>query len=163
MNRIALALGSFIVGACCGSIALSLIHTSTRVQASQGEVVGFAGPPGEPAVPPIRTHIRGGGVLGGTVQSLDGVECDGCTLGVGRLSYAGGAYELKNAQIPRGIPIELKGAALNTVNLLTALGALPSRQQPIPAPKTQPKNRADELEIKPQSSFTLVSLEGVKK
>ncbi len=161
MNKIALASGSFIVGAIVGSLALSLVHTSTRVQASQGERIGFAGPSGEPVVPPIRTHIVGGGVLGGTVQSLDGVDCDGCVLAVERLSYAGGAYRLNNAKLPTHVPIELKGAALNTVNLLRALGALPNPAPPQQAPN--PPMITTKLEIKAQNNFTLVSLEGLKK
>ena len=99
----------------------------------------------------------------GEEASNHGIDCDGCVLAAGRFTYAGGAFRFTNAQLGSNIPIELKGAALNTLNLLRAVGALPNPQQPIPPPKTPPRNKKNELELKAQSNFTLVSLEGVQK
>lgn len=152
MSKVALALGSFIVGATFGSFAFSLIHISTRVQAGQGGgiVLGL-----EPVVPNLGPAIRGGGVIGG-VQALDGIHCVGCTLAPDVFTYAGGAYQLEDAQVRKNIPIQLKGAALNTVNLLKLLGALPGPQPAPQAPNNNPILRA-------QDRLTLVSLEGIKK
>jgi hypothetical protein len=171
MTKVALALGSFIVGVCCASLVFAVSQASARAQLP----VAIAGGNTEPVVPPLSLHLSNFSLSGGFVQPLDGIDCDGCLLSVARLSYAGGAYRLKNTRIPNGIPIELKGAALNTVNLLRQLGAFSNSQQPLPSsptptptppasptppPKAAPKN---ELEIKPQSNFTIVSLEGLQK
>jgi len=172
MSKIALASGSFMVGACCTLLAASFIHTSTRLQAESSQIQLFGTGDAEPLVPGLRLRLEHAGGIGlpGLSQSLDGLDCDDCTLGVGKLTYAGGAFRLKDAHIPRGIPVELKGAALNTVTLLSALGAFPS---PSPAPPTPvppqtappkmqtPKPQIPNLEIKPNSSWTLASLEGI--
>jgi hypothetical protein len=158
MNKVALALGSFIVGACCASLALSLSQTSTSAQV----LVGVAGANTEPVVPPLSLHFSGGGVVGGSLQPLDGLDCDGCVISVDRLTYGGGAYRLNNAQLRNNMSIELKGAALNTLTLLRALGALPAPPKPPQMQSTPPMIKAA-LELKAQSDFTLVSLEGVKK
>jgi hypothetical protein len=159
MNKIVLASGSFIVGAVVGSLVLSLIHASTQVHAFQGLGVGISDSGAEPVVPPLCNHIIGGGILGGAVQALDGIDCDECVLDVGRFTYAGGAFRLNNAHLRTNAPVELKGAALNTLNLLRALGALPS---PPPKPQSKPPFMSmAALEMKAQSDLTLVSVEGI--
>jgi len=161
MTKVALALGSFIVGATFGSFAFSLIHMSTRVQAGQGGGIVIRG--AEPVVPSLGPTLHGGGVTGG-IQPLDGISCDGCVLVPDSFTYAGGAYQFNNAEVRKNIPITLKGAALNTVNLLRSLGALPS-PQPTPQPQdnNQPPIIRAAIELKIQDNFTLVSLEGMKK
>lgn len=160
MTKVALPLASFIVGACCASLALSLIQTSTRVQAApQGSLFRFRG--AEPIVPPLGGKLERIQVAGG-VQPLDGMNCESCLLAPDKFTYAGGAFRFNNAQLSRNIPIELKGAALNTLNLLRALGALPN-PVPKPKPKIEPPNIKLALELKAQGSFTLVSLEGLKQ
>jgi len=72
MSKITLAFGSFIVGACSAFLALSLIHTSTRVQASLPQVIESRS--SEPVVPPLNSHLNGG-AFSGPFQALDGIEC----------------------------------------------------------------------------------------
>jgi hypothetical protein len=161
MSKVTLALGSFIVGAICGSFALSLIHTSTRVQAFQNPGVATINMPGaEPVVPPIRTFMTGGRVAG-AVQGLDGLACDGCTIAVPVLTYGGGAFNLTNPKFPGPVRIELRGAATNTFNLLRAIGAIPTPQPPPQPPRAEMKTAA--LEIKANTNGNLVSLEGLNK
>jgi hypothetical protein len=159
MQRVMLALGWFVSGACCGFVALSLVHTPTWVQASQQGSVGIASPSSEPAVPPLRNHMIGGSIVGFAVQSLDGLDCDGCVISVEKFTYAGGAVRLNNAQLRSNTPIELKGAAANTINLLRAIGALPN-----PVPPQQPQGKPPMMTevVKAQNSFNLVSVEGTK-
>jgi hypothetical protein len=165
MNKTALALGSFIVGATFGSFALSLIQTSTLVLASQQppalppSVINM--PAAIPVVPPLQ-FFGHASMVGGNVQQLDGFSCDGCTITVRVLTYGGGAFNFPNAKIPTGVPIVFTGAALNTLKLLQITGAIPA-----PKPRTVPLPggpiiKAD-MEIEAQPTITLVSLEGVKK
>ena len=116
-----------------------------------------------PVVPPLQ-YFGHGDNIGGSAQQLDGFSCDGCTVSVGLLTYAGGAFSFLNTTFPRGVPLHLDGAALNTLRLLVTLGvvSIPSTPQP-PFPGTPPVIQA-ELRIKASpKQVTFVSLEGVKK
>ena len=167
MSKVTLAFGSFIVGAICGSFALSLIHTSTRVQASQAPTLPastLSMPAAIPVVPPLQ-YFGHGDSVGGAVQQLDGFSCEDCTITAGVLTYGGGAFSFPNAKLPRNVRVILTGAALNTFTLLRATGAIPNPASPLPVvpPSGNAIQRA-ELQIKAQPSpITLVSLEGVKK
>lgn len=148
MNRVLLALGSFVIGACFSFAASSLIHASTRAQ-RQGLVVEGA----EPVVPPIKFFGRETRI-GGDVQALDGISCDGCEIAASKITYAGGAASFKNCRIVSVLPIELKGAAENTRQFLMMVGALP-KPQPNKPPKTNPNMQTATFELKPQDNFTL--------
>ncbi len=108
MSKVTLALGSFIVGAICGSFALSLVHTSTWVHASETPQAPtlppstISMPAAVPVVPPLQ-YFGHASTIGGAVQQLDGFSCEGCTIGVGVLTYGGGAFSFPNAKLPRNV------------------------------------------------------------
>ncbi len=169
MSKTVLAFGSFIVGAMCGSFALSLIHTSTWVQASQAPQAptlppsSISMPAAIPVVPPLQ-YFGVESMVGGSLQQLDGFSCERCTVAVPVLTYGGGAFSLPGSKFPRNVGLVLTGAAQNTFNLLRMVGAIPS---PKPLPQAPSRGTAIQratLEIKAQSSpLDLVSLEGAKK
>ena len=150
MNRVVLALGSFLVGACFSFVASSFIHASTRAQ-RQGVVLGGA----EPVVPPIGFN----GVestIAGDLQSLDGIACNRCVIAASVITYAGGLVNLTDCRVVSKAPITLKGAAENTLKFLMAIGAV---TPPKAAPKTNPKTQMAGLELNPQNNFSLVLTE----
>jgi len=162
MSKVMLALGSFIVGACSMLLALSFIHTPTRVHADQGppptiDIVGV-----EPKVPPLMAKFVGGGI-GGALQPLDGLDCEGCVIKPDVLTYGGGAFRCVNCIVSAKHGLTLKGAALNTFNLLRLLGVIPSPPQP-PLPRRSPEERANMMieKLKTPASVTWVSLGGLK-
>ncbi|SRR6266403_730117 len=158
MSRTALAFGSFIVGAVFGSLALSLIHTSTRVQAGQ---TAISMPAAVPVVPPLQ-YFGHEDTINGAVTGLDGMSCERCTINTPVLTYGGGLFSLPGSKLPRNVEIRLTGAALNTFNLLRATGAIPNPSPVVPPPGTAIQRT--KLEIKAQSGpLDLISLEGVKK
>lgn len=120
MSKAKIALGSFLLGACCAVFSFLVIHASTRAQAAQAIVM----PGAEPVVPPIRI-FSDGSTINGATQGIDGLSCVGCIISAPVLTYGGGAFNLANSVFPRGASVQLKGAALNTYNLLRALGAFP--------------------------------------
>ncbi len=169
MSKVTIALGSFIVGALCASLTLSLIQTSTRVQASQQSPLAPALPPSTismpaaiPVVPPIQ-YFGHSSTIGGTVQQLDGFACDGCTVTVRVLTYGGGAFNFSNTNVPAGVPIVFTGAALNTLRLLQITGAIPPPPTPTPIPLPGGPIIKAQMEIKAQPKITFVSLEGTGK
>ena len=170
MSRSMLPFGSFIVGAICGSLVFSLIHTSTRVHAFQQPPQEQALPPSMismpsaiPVVPPIQFDGHGS-TLSGPVQQLDGFSCESCSVTVGVLTYGGGNFNFPNTTFPRNVGLHLTGAARNTFILLTALGVIPRPTPPPVAPNPGRVIQRTELEIKAQPSpITFVSLESVKK
>jgi hypothetical protein len=170
MKKTTLALGSFIVGACCMSLLDSGMHTSTRVQASQQPPSPPALPPSTitmlaaiPIVPPLQ-YFGHGDTIGGNVQQLDGFSCDGgCTIAPRILTYGGGAFSFPVAIIPKGVPIVFTGAAANTVLLMTATGMLPAPKRPAPVPLPGGQIIQADMEISAQPKIALVSLAGVKK
>ena len=143
-------------------MAFLLIHTSTRVSGEQQDtqnttlVMVWV----EPVVPHLTAHFEGGG-LHGPLQPLDGIDCDGCVIEASVITYAGGAFSCNGCSIHTD-RIELKGAAINTFNLLKAVGAMPG---PTPAPKNRkPLNdEANMIKISPQERVTWVSLAGLKQ
>jgi hypothetical protein len=155
MSKVTLALGSFIVGACISLAASSLIHTSTRVHAQQAVLMSGE----EPIVPSLGITVRG--VISAPVQSLDGLNCEGCTITAPLITYAGGAFTCTGCSIHTS-RVDLKGAALNTFNALRFFGAIPS---PNPAPNKPkiPTLEAKQIQISPQENVNWVSLAGIQK
>jgi hypothetical protein len=167
MTKVTLALGSFIVGACCMSLFDSGIHTSTRVQASQQPPTlprsTIFMPAAIPVVPPLQ-YFGHGDTIGGDVQQLDGFSCEGeCKIAPRVLTYGGGAFRFPTAIIPKGVPVVFTGAAANTVLLMHATGMLPAPKSPTPVPMPGGQIIQADMEISVQPKIALVSLEGVKK
>ena len=158
MPKVTLALGSFIVGVCSMLLVVPLSHTSTRVQAQSNPAVLIVG--AEPDVPPIGGHfIRS--VLAGDIQPLDGINCDECQISARVLTYAGGVFRCVGCSIFTQ-EVQLKGAGLNTFNILKAIGAIPSPPAP-PEPRILKPQLANTIPINAQKTVTWVSLEGIKK
>ena len=154
MFKVTLAFGSFVAGACCMFFALSLIHTSTDVHASQraGLVVENV----EPVVPPLGARFIGGG-MGGELQALDGIDCEKCVINASVLTYAGGAFNCIECALPRGASVQLKGAAWNTFKMLQFFGAIPGPVTPPP-----PQMQRTAIQVKAQQTITWIALEGLK-
>lgn len=130
MRNIPLALGSFIVGACCAFIVSSGIHTSTSAQAAIG-----APPDAVPKVVPLNTtNVVKFDVFKGSAQQLDGLNCEDCLFKDAQIRYGGGAYRLKNSKAVGTVTIVLSGAALNTWVFLHQIGAFPPPPKPIGPP-----------------------------
>ena len=157
MNRVALALGSFMVGVCMTFSVLSPIQTSTRAQAAQGRALVID--VSEPTVPAPAYHGVDS-VIAGDVQALDGIDCVRCTISAPLFTYAGGAFSCRDCNLKTG-SLQLRGAALNTLVLLQFFGAIPSPPPTQNQPNPNIKRAA--LQLQGKSAFTLVSLEGVKK
>lgn len=168
MSRSMFAFGSFVIGAVLGSLSFSLIHTSTRVQASQQPSQAptlpsstISMPSAIPVVPPIQFFGHEDNVSG-TVQQLDGYSCEGCTITVGVLTYGGGNFNFPNTKFPRNVPVVLTGAARNTWILLMAVGAIPKPAPPRSVPLPGDRLVQADIEINAQPSISFASLE-VKK
>jgi hypothetical protein len=146
MCKVKIAFGSFLLGIFCACLVAFLIHSSTHVQASQA----IAMPGVEPVIPPIRSFLDGSTVNGST-QGIDGLSCVGCLMNVSELTYGGGAFNIANSVFPRETSVQLRGAALNTYNLLRALGALHTNAPARP-----------QLKIKAGTSLGFVSSETAK-
>ena len=123
MSKVTVALGSFIVGACCMFIALSGNHASIF---AQGRIVGQGIPNVlsiPDAVPEVSSKLlRVSGItIEGTEQQIDGLDCEGCTFNSPVLTYGGGPFRLANAKAVGTVRIELVGAAANTEAFLSIL------------------------------------------
>jgi len=90
-------------------------------------------PDAMPKVPTAWFHLRG--VNSGGIQQLDGMDCDGCTLKVKVLTYAGGQFKCTNCSISAANGFLLQGAAQNTLAVLKLMGAIPGA-----VPKAKPVN-----------------------
>jgi hypothetical protein len=135
MSKIALAVGSFIVGAC--SILLLGSHTSISAQPPQSvpsqprsTIVNISD--AIPAVPALRHIVFTKGAFTGGTQQLDGLECESCLFDNVTFTYGGGAVRLVNPSISGPIRVELTGAAANTVAVIQYLQAIDANRQPAP-------------------------------
>jgi hypothetical protein len=82
MSKVTLALGSFIVGACCMFLALSGNHASTFAQgkiSAPGSVSAIDIPGAIPVVPNLTMGFTDE-EIGGLMQQIDGLICTRCTF-----------------------------------------------------------------------------------
>jgi len=174
MSRVMLALGSFIVGACCASIISFGIQTSTWAQVFEGGSMaggtsGIVRPDAEPVVPPLPMIILHGTKLSaGVSQQLDGLDCEECILTSPTLTYAGGLFRLNGKTT--ALRLTFKGPAANTVALLNQLGAFRKPESHIaPPPAFSPpkflETKADTLtlHIEPKVSPSAITLTSLPK
>ena len=147
MSKVAVALGSFIVGACSAFFALPGSHTSilaqapppTRPPASKLRlIVDEHAFPGVRPISMILTDIP----FSETTQQLDGVDCVRCTFNDVTLEYGGGSYKFTESRFSGPIRVEFKGAAANTLALLQVLQSLAAGSQPKPPTPKAPIKRA---------------------
>ena len=132
MSKVTVALGSFIVGACCTFLMLSGNQTSTFAHASLLQsAMGF---PGEPVVPPLSSLVVGS-KFSEAAQQLDGMRCQGCEFTNVALTYAGGSYSLEGCRFSGTTRFVFKGAAANALAILPLMEALTRKAPPtIPLP-----------------------------
>jgi hypothetical protein len=132
MSKVMLALGSFIVGACCASAISFGIQTSTWAQ---------VGPPlgSVPVVPALKESVLEDSIMrNSSGQQLDGLECMNCVFDNVGFTYSGGAFRLVNPRFINGMRIHFGGAAANTAVVLALLQALNNPQRPVPPPAFKP-------------------------
>lgn len=165
MSKVTVAFASFIVGACCAIATFSVIHASTQAQVPKNEPVNMIG--AEPTIPPLSAHIVGG-VSRGPSQTLDGLDCGGCTIEVDVITYGGGAFSCRDCTI-HASRVNLTGAAQNTYNALRFFGII---QSPKPAPRMQDRTMLafNEVQLVPQEQkasaqkeVDWISLAGLQK
>lgn len=160
MSKIALAVGSFLLGV-CSVLALNLsgIQTSPVPQmpkrpdlpkvpetfppnpmGKEAEAIGIGD--FSPVIPGLADLAPKGEHLTAARQRLDGLRCIGCTFNGVTFEYAGGATNLVNAKFTGPVRIELSGAAANTVAVvaflqMAARGKKPTMPNPnVPMVKT---------------------------
>ena len=142
MSKVMLALGSFIVGACCASIVSVGIQTSTLAQSSppSGPVPATVIGNGLVAVvPPLSSRSADSTFGGNMTMGLDGLNCEHCTFKNATFIYGGGAFNIPQFTFVGQTTVITKGAAQNTVQLLTLLGMLGQKPAPSgPPPAFRP-------------------------
>lgn len=152
------SLRSFVAGVCCASVFMIWIErTMPQVQANQAR--GFATAGGEPIVPPLQTKVEDMVIGGFASQPLDGINCIRCTLQAEEITYAGGSFRCEGCNV-QAKHVQLKGAALNTLNALQFFGLIPS-PKPLPVVPKDPIKRVM-FEIHPQENVKWVSDESTK-
>jgi hypothetical protein len=126
MSKAILALGSFLVGACCASIISLGIHTSAWAQPSL-----FAFADTVPKITGLGGRMVRLKVTGGS-QQLDGLDCQSCTFDDTLFTYSGGAFRFTDLALKGNWRVSLTGAAANTQLLLTLLHLTDKPQRPVP-------------------------------
>jgi hypothetical protein len=111
--------------------AVSGSHTSTFAQ------TGFSMPDAIPVVPPLVIDGTVNWNLKGMTQQLDGLTCTNCSFTDVSLEYSGGSFKLGTITLAGKTRLTLKGAAANTMILVSFIQALQNGHTPKPAtPKT---------------------------
>lgn len=144
MSKVTVALGSFIVGACCMFFVLSGIHTSILAHPVLAQTAISAGPSAVPVVPPVAVETSGN-TIEGMVFDLDGVNSTGDVFDNATIEYGGGAFRLIQPKFSGSIRLRLKGAAANTLALLQYIQAVEAGQRPKRTIPRQPLQRAAQI------------------
>ena len=162
MSKITIGMASFIVGVCFAFALFSTIQASTQTQAQnlKNDPISIVG--AEPSVPPLSGLISAGNYKG-PLQTLDGLDCDGCSIDVDVVEYGGGAFSCKNCLIRASHGVRLIGAAQNTYNALLFFGVISGhRSKPIPNQQNVPLLAANDLHVLP-GKIDWVSLAGLSR
>jgi hypothetical protein len=138
MSKKTLALGSFALGLLCASLLgrqTSTIVHADRTLAFQDQRGGITLGNKEkmPVVPKLGIMGVGESVIGTEGVVLDGLNCTRCAFTNVSFIYGGGQINCPQCSFSGNRGIELRGAALNTFNLLQQLGLLlgsPAQEQP---------------------------------
>ena len=139
MSKIALALGSMVLGAIIsfgfGGMGSQTSAIAQLPSGPRGFVFGGV----EPEVPPIKAQISNS-VISGGIQSLDGINCVNCSFENVVIEYAGGSYRLVNVRFSGKTTFVFKGAALNALNMKALVDSLlQPKQSPTPFNKPIPR------------------------
>lgn len=161
MNKVTLALGSFIVGACTAFLLVSLFGSHTSAFAQEPKPPSISGPglfinaqTGIPPVPGLTQSFENFDLQAHSLFFLDGVACINCILGDTDLVYGGGAFSLNNFKFSGPVRVKLVGAAANTMAFVTFMEAVGARQA-IPKPKpSEPIIRAALIDKPISGDFT---------
>lgn len=139
MSKVMLALGSFIFGASVMFLILSGNHTSTLAHAA---APGVALPKDLiPVVPALRGTSLKDAHVDNVVQQLDGLECERCSFNNAALEYSGGPVRLANMSVSGNTRLKLKGAAANTIVVVTYFQAIAAGQPVKPVVPRNPITR----------------------
>jgi hypothetical protein len=159
MSKVTIALGSFVVGACCMFLILSGKNTSTLAQERAPLI---SAPDAIPSVPMMEL-IHLGGTISGAVQQIDGMDCTNCVLVGSTLRYGGGAFNFSNAKFSGVTRVELSGAAANTALFLNIVQQLGLGKPPQPTPPAQPNTPITRMaDVKQPITFSFASPYGLK-
>ena len=171
MTKVALALGSFTVGAVLGSLFLG-IHTSTSAQALSSdkhpydlveitdgvpaptEAIGTI-PNGVPQVPPILIRVSRLKITNGGVQTIDGMLCDDCEFNNATIKYSGGAYSVARSKFTGKTTFLVSGAAANTLAFLRLMDAIEAGSS---APKIAPNQPLEQIAKARENTSLLATL-----
>lgn len=155
MSKVGLSFGSFVLGVATffvGSHISTVVHPSLLAFA-QAVSIGNA----EPTVPALSNNEFSGATLSSPTQPLDGLNCTKCVISAAVLTYAGGQFKCAECSL-KTQRLELKGAALNTLNLLKIVGAFGAPRPQSPA-IDQDAPRIMIASDKAKTPITLTSLE----
>jgi hypothetical protein len=162
MRIVAVALGSFIIGAFCMSLLGNRASTGLQpvVLAQSDEVIGIHRFGATPIVPTVLLQsLSGIGFGTGMSMELDGFDCQNCKLENGaRIKYSGGLYKFENLERRGVIALDLQGPALNTLGLLSQFGLIGC---PTTNPQPEPENPGKAIKtasLKTQKIAHLVSV-----
>lgn len=157
MSKVMLALGSFIVGACCASILSFGIQTSIWAQPSPPLGISI-GNGLVPVVPPLSGESSNSTFGNGTSIGLDGFNCEHCTFENMTFIYGGGAFNIPQFTFVGQTRVIVKGAAQNTVQLLALLGMLGQKSTPPgPPPAFRPPTTEFAIDQTTSKTIELVS------
>lgn len=145
MSKVTVALGSFIVGACCMFFVLSGIQTSILAHPVLAQTAISAGPSAVPVVPPVTTVETSGNTIEGMVFDLDGVNSTGDVFENATIEYGGGSFRLIQPKFSGPIRLRLKGAAANTLALLQYIQAVEAGQRPKRTVPRQPLQQVAQI------------------
>lgn len=156
MSKLAVALGSFMVGAIASMWIVFSGNQLSITEQSWAETRGFTFPGGVPKVPSVLREVIGSKFVGVT-QSLDGINFVDCEFTDVTIEYSGGQYILDGVVFSGKNRLVFKGAADNTLSLLGLRDKL-SGHELIPIPNTPiPPNKRYEFETKNPTTITLSS------
>src|ERR1700719_2088354 len=132
LSKLMLALGSFIVGACCMLPFIdSGSHTSAFAQVRVTNAV--------PVVPEVPTMEDKNNTYENVTVPLDGILASADSFKRVTFEFGGGLYSLRDSTFVPPIHFSLTGAAANTYALLMQFGMIgcPAEAPRKPAPKAR--------------------------
>ena len=149
MRTVALAFGSFMLGAFCAFLLLGGIHTPISGQLAFAQPPTFVQTDNKiPVVPQGIIELSKVSAGPAAMQQLDGIACKNFEFSARELKYGGGNFAFDHCTFNGVVTVELTGAAANTMALLQILSHLRRPSVPIPNPNT-PSRSAQESHGRP--------------
>lgn len=154
MSKLALALGSFAVGAVSMFLASSLLPGKMDTAFAQSSM----GKDARPIVPalPESVRVNGGVTFGPAPWRLDGINCSGCVFQDSQLEYWGGPFRCLNCLFSGNVTLELKGAAGNGVQVTRWFRELSEHR----SPDLSRQESMERFEIKEKITASIATAKG---